>query len=195
MNLAPGENGPPVLGRRWRLNDLQQSIRAHGNILVCHNTHTNTLFGPMCIYFSSSRGFETSSCMQVNQFRMCPYSDVWLNFGDGIYTDFDVALTKEKLPIRRRRRRRRRRRWTKLPIIAPYIYDARHHAHPYILSTTVLSDTCTHVYYTPSADIPITSDAWKSQCNRTHVQTLLKSCPWWDKPMEHAECFTYWATR
>ena len=30
---------------------------------------------------------------------------------------------------------------TKLSIIAPYIYDARHHAHPYILSTTVLSDT------------------------------------------------------
>ena len=30
---------------------------------------------------------------------------------------------------------------TKLPIIAPYIYDARYHAHPYnILSTTVLSD-------------------------------------------------------
>ena len=25
-------------------------------------------------------------------------------------------------------------------IIAPYIYDARHHANPYILSTTVLSD-------------------------------------------------------
>ena len=38
------------------------------------------------------------------------------------------------------RRRRRRRRWTQLPIIAPYIYDARYHAHPYILSTTVLSD-------------------------------------------------------
>ena len=37
--------------------------------------------------------------------------------------------------------RRRRRRWTKLPIIAPYIYYARYHAlHPYILSTTVLSD-------------------------------------------------------
>ena len=29
----------------------------------------------------------------------------------------------------------------KLPIIAPYIYDARYHAHPYILSTTVLSDS------------------------------------------------------
>ena len=28
----------------------------------------------------------------------------------------------------------------KLPIIAPYIYDARYHANPYILSTTVLSD-------------------------------------------------------
>ena len=41
---------------------------------------------------------------------------------------------------RRRRRRRRRRRWTKLPIIAPYIYDARYHANHYILSTTVLSD-------------------------------------------------------
>ena len=27
-----------------------------------------------------------------------------------------------------------------LYIIAPYIYDARHHAHPYILSTTILSD-------------------------------------------------------
>ena len=26
-----------------------------------------------------------------------------------------------------------------LPIIAPYIHDARYHAHPYILSTTVLS--------------------------------------------------------
>ena len=24
--------------------------------------------------------------------------------------------------------------------IAPYIYDARHHAHPYILNTTVISD-------------------------------------------------------
>ena len=27
-----------------------------------------------------------------------------------------------------------------LYIIAPYIYDARYHVHPYILSTTVLSD-------------------------------------------------------
>ena len=26
-------------------------------------------------------------------------------------------------------------------MIAPYIYDARYHANPYILSTTVLSDT------------------------------------------------------
>ena len=26
-------------------------------------------------------------------------------------------------------------------LIAPYTYDARHHANPYILSTTVLSDT------------------------------------------------------
>ena len=26
-----------------------------------------------------------------------------------------------------------KRRWTKLPIIAPYIYDARYHAHPYII--------------------------------------------------------------
>ena len=26
-----------------------------------------------------------------------------------------------------------------IPIIAPYIYGARYHAHPYILSTTVLS--------------------------------------------------------
>ena len=25
-------------------------------------------------------------------------------------------------------------------LIAPYIYDARHHAHPYTVSTTVLSD-------------------------------------------------------
>ena len=39
-----------------------------------------------------------------------------------------------------RRRRRKRRRWTKLPIIAPYIYDASYHANPYILGTTVLSD-------------------------------------------------------
>ena len=29
---------------------------------------------------------------------------------------------------------------TKLPIIAPYIYDSRYHVHPYILSATVLSD-------------------------------------------------------
>ena len=29
----------------------------------------------------------------------------------------------------------------KVPIIAPYIYDARYHVHPYILSTTVLTDT------------------------------------------------------
>ena len=29
----------------------------------------------------------------------------------------------------------------KLPIIAPYIYDARYHLHPYILSTTLLSDS------------------------------------------------------
>ena len=38
-----------------------------------------------------------------------------------------------------------RRRWTKLPIIAPYIYDARYHANPYI----VLSDTkfCSHSSY------------------------------------------------
>ena len=28
----------------------------------------------------------------------------------------------------------------KLPIIALYIYDAMYHAHPYILSTTILSD-------------------------------------------------------
>ena len=29
-------------------------------------------------------------------------------------------------------------------IIAPYIYNARHHANPYKLSTTVLSDMCYH---------------------------------------------------
>ena len=27
-----------------------------------------------------------------------------------------------------------------IPIIAPYIYNARYHVNPYILSTTVLSD-------------------------------------------------------
>ena len=40
----------------------------------------------------------------------------------------------------------RKRRWTKLPIIAPYIYDARYRAHPYILSTTVLSNKVARVY-------------------------------------------------
>ena len=30
---------------------------------------------------------------------------------------------------------------TKLPIIAPYICNARYHVNPYVLSTTVLSDT------------------------------------------------------
>ena len=29
-----------------------------------------------------------------------------------------------------------KRKWTKLSIIAPYIYDARYHVNPYILSTT-----------------------------------------------------------
>ena len=32
----------------------------------------------------------------------------------------------------------------KTPIIAPYIYDARYHDIPYILSTTVLSDFNAH---------------------------------------------------
>ena len=35
---------------------------------------------------------------------------------------------------------------SQLPIIAPYIYDARYHVHPYILSTTVLSDELFCIY-------------------------------------------------
>ena len=35
-------------------------------------------------------------------------------------------------------RRRRTWWWTKLPIIAPYIYDARYNAHPYILPYLVM---------------------------------------------------------
>ena len=38
-------------------------------------------------------------------------------------------------------------------IIAPYIYDARHHAHPYIVSTTVLTQNCQAHTFLPNAHI------------------------------------------
>ena len=38
------------------------------------------------------------------------------------------------------RKKKKKKMMNKLPIIAPYIYNTRYHAHPYILSITVLSD-------------------------------------------------------
>ena len=35
---------------------------------------------------------------------------------------------------------KKKEKMNKTPYHSPYIYDARYHAHPYILNTTVLSD-------------------------------------------------------
>ena len=43
--------------------------------------------------------------------------------------------------LRDLKEKKKKKKMNKLSTIAPYIYNARHHANPYILSTTVLSDT------------------------------------------------------
>ena len=43
---------------------------------------------------------------------------------------------------------RRRRRWTKLSIIAPYIYDARYHANPYNYTKIILPYLVIYIWMT-----------------------------------------------
>ena len=69
---------------------------------------------------------------------MCILVSLWIstflqNFITLCCLVFELRDLKEK-------KKKKKKKMKKLSIIAPYIYDARYHANPYILSTTVLSD-------------------------------------------------------
>ena len=74
-------------------------LETHGNILVCHNTHTNTLFSPPVKRVSRpvlACKLTSRECVPIHMYGLT---------SEMVYRLCDVALTKEKLPIRRRRRK------------------------------------------------------------------------------------------
>ena len=62
-----------------------------------------------------------------------------------------------------------------IPIIAPYIHDARYHAHPYFLSTTILSDK-------QAIDAKLVQAVSRNRLVPSFAPTLILASQWELKP-------------